>query len=179
MSIAIASRYARALADLVAGQGDYRRTLQELEDIAAVYRENRDLREVWESPAVTQEQKVKVLKAIAARLGTSPLTVNFFQVVLAHYRMGMVAEISEGFRKTVNSRMGVAEVRVTSAASIGLAQQEALRLSFAQITGKQVEFDFKLDPKLLGGLVIQIDSTVYDGSVRGELERIRQQLTSE
>lgn len=179
MSIAIASRYVRALADLVADQGDYRRTLQELEDFVAIYKECRDWREVSESPAVTLEQKTKVLKAIGARLGTSALTVNFLRVVLAHYRMGMIAEIHQVFRKTVNSRMGVAEVRVTSATRIGPAQEQALRTSFSRLTGKQVEFNLQLDPDLLGGLVVQIDSTVYDGSVRGELKRIRQQLASE
>ncbi len=178
MSIAIANRYVRALADLVAGQGDYRRTLQELGDFVAVYKDSSELREVFSSPAITVEQKTNVLKAITGRLGTSFLTVNFLRVVLAHYRMGIIGEIWQVFRKTVSSRMGVADVKVTTAASIEPAQELALRASFSRITGRQVEFEYHLDPDLLGGAIVQIDSTVYDGSVRGELERIRRQLIS-
>jgi F-type H+-transporting ATPase subunit delta len=178
MAIAVANRYARALADVVASQnGDYRRVLRELEDFAAAGRESAELREVFDTPALPLAEKLKVLEAIASRLGASPVAVNFLRVLVTHYRTRLLEEICLAFRKISNERMGVVEVKIVSAGGLTEAAQRALRSRFAELTGKQVEFDVRLDRELLGGIVAQIGSRVYDGSVRGQLDHIRQLLT--
>ncbi len=179
MSMAIANRYARALADVVGRTGDYRRALRELEDFDAVYRESAELREVLETPAVPLPQKIKVLEAILGRLGISSAISNFFRVLVAHYRMRLLGEICRAFLKTVNDRLGVLWVKIFAASDISEAEQQALRARFAELTRKQVELEFHLDPELLGGILAQVESTVYDGSIRGNLQRIRQQLTAQ
>jgi len=177
MAIAVANRYARALADVIQSQqGDYRQVLGELEDFARAYRQSLELREVFDTPALPLEEKLKVLEAIATRLTISPVTLNFLRVLATHYRMAMLPEMCRAFHRISNERLGVVEVRITSAGELMEAEQQALRARFAELTGKAVEFDFHLDQALVGGLVAQIGSTVYDGSVRGQLERIRQQL---
>lgn len=179
MAIAVANRYARALADVIASQqGDYRQALRQLEDFAAVYRQSLELREVFDTPALPLEEKLRVLEAIVARLAVSPVTLNFLRVLATHYRMAMLPEMCQAFHRMANERMGVVEVKITSAGELREAERQALRTRFAELTGKVVEFDFHLDEALVGGLVAQIGSTVYDGSVRGQLDRIRQQLTS-
>lgn len=178
MAIAVANRYARALADAVGPTGDYRAVLQELEDFAATCGESADLCGVFETPAVPLPEKMKVLEAILARLATSPLTSNFLRVLLAHYRMGLIEEIVEAFLKIAHDRMGVVQVKIFSAADLSEAERQALRARFAELTRKQVELEFRLEGKLLGGILAQIASTVYDGSVRGHLERIRQRLVA-
>jgi F-type H+-transporting ATPase subunit delta len=176
MAIAVANRYARALEDVLGPRGDYRRVLSELEDFAATYRQSAELRNVFESPAVPLADKIKVLAAIVGRMGTAAVTSNFLRVLVAHYRMSLIEQVGQAFRKIAHDRLGVTEVRIESAATLSDAERDSLRGRFAEITGRQVELEFHLNPELQGGVLAQIQSTVYDGSVRGSLERIRQQL---
>ena len=176
MPMVIANRYARALADVVAASGDYRKVLAELEDFERAYRENRELREVFVSPAVALPQKLKVLEAIGQRLGESPVTLNFLRVLLANYRMPLLEEAVQAYRKIANDRDGIVQVTITSASELSEAERESVAARFRQLTGKQVELDFRIDNGLVGGMMAQIASTVYDGSVRGSLARMREQL---
>ena len=176
MPMVIANRYARALADVVAASGDYRKVLKELEDFLGVYRDNPELKEVLASPAVAIAQKMKVLEAIGQRLGASPVTVNFLRVLLANYRMPLLEETVQAYRKIANDRMGIVQVTISSASDLSPAERESVAARFQGLTGKQVELEFRTDRELLGGILAQIGSTVYDGSVRGNLARIREEL---
>ena len=178
MPMVVANRYARALADVVTPSGDYRKVLQELQDFASAYRESLELQEVFASPIVALPQKMKVLEAIGARLGDSPLTLIFLRVLLANYRMPLLEEVVQAFRRIANDRMGVVQVIISSASDLSEAEREALASRFRELTRKQVELEFRIDSELLGGILAQIGSTVYDGSVRGNLARIREQLTA-
>ncbi len=172
----VANRYARALADVVARTGNYGEVLRELEDFAASTSASGELREVFETPAILLPDKTKVLEAILKLLGASVVTTNFLRVLLAHYRMGLLSTVIEAFRKISNARQGIVEVKVLSAADLTPPEREALRARLAELTERRVELEFHLDPKLLGGILAQIESTIYDGSVRGQLDRIREQL---
>jgi len=176
MSVAVANRYARALADVVGPAGDYRRTLGELEAFAGLYRESAELREAFGSPAVSLPIKTNVLLRLTAELETSLITRNFLRVLLAHYRMGLIEQVCRSFRKITNELLGIAEVSVTSATPLDGDEEAAVRQRFQALTGKLVELRFQVDPDLLGGVVAQVASTVYDGSVRGELDRMREKL---
>jgi F-type H+-transporting ATPase subunit delta len=166
------------LADVVGRTDDYRRAQEELRAFAAVYRESADLREVLKTPAVSVADKTRVLEAILARLGTSRLLANFFRLLLANYRLRLLDDIIEAYGKIVTERMGIARVQVSSATELSAAERETLATRFAAVTQKRVETEFEVDPKLLGGVTAQIGSTVYDGSVRGHLQRIRERLTA-
>ncbi len=179
MPIIVANRYAHALADVVAPKGNFRQVLNELQDFGALYEQSHELREVFETPAVTMAQKLRVLEAVAARLGSSPVTLNFLRVVTSHYRMPVFGEILQAFRNVAYARLGIVQVKVSSAAALSSDEQELLRKRFSEVTGKQPELEFHLDPGLIGGLVAQIGSTVFDGSIRGQLSRIREQLTEQ
>ncbi len=174
--MAVANRYARAFADVVARTGDYRAALRELEDFSAACRESAELREVFETPALPLADKTKVLETILARLSASPLASNFLRVLLAHYRMGLLEGVVQAFRGIANARMGIVEVKIFSAADLSEVEREALRARFRELTRQQVELEFHLDRELLGGIRAQINSTVYDGTVRGHLESIREQF---
>ncbi len=176
MPIAVANRYAHALADVAGWKGDYRTTLKELEDYAAVYQQSSELREVFETLAIPLAEKAKVLEAILARLAVSPTTSNFLRVLLSNYRMALVAEVTQSFRKIVNGRLGIVEVKIFSAQSLSEREQQDLRRRFAELTRRQVELKFHIDQNLLGGVLAQIGSTEYDGSVRGQLAEMGEQL---
>ena len=93
--------------------------------------------------------------------------------------MGLLREICQTFRRIANERLGVVEVKIISAGDLSDAERQALRARFSELTGKQVEFDFRRDQELVGGILAQIGSVIYDGSVRGQLERIRRGLTQQ
>jgi F-type H+-transporting ATPase subunit delta len=176
MPTVVANRYARALADVVASKGNYRQVLEELEDFDAAYRESPELRTLCETPALTLAQKMGVLESVAQRLGASPVTLNFLRVLLSHYRMPLLGEITEAFRNIANARLGIVQVKISSAAGLTDEEKELLRARFGELMRQQPELEFHLDPDLIGGIVAQIGSTVYDGSIRGSLDRIREQL---
>ena len=176
MPMVVANRYARALADVVATSGDYRRVLQELQDFVSAYRDNLELQQVFASPAVALPQKMKVLEAIGQKLGQSTVTLNFLRVLLANYRMPLLEEAVQAYRKIANERLGIVQVTLSSASDLADTERESVAARFKELTGKQVEIEFRIDSELLGGIVAQIGSTVYDGSVRGNLARIREQL---
>jgi F-type H+-transporting ATPase subunit delta len=178
MSMAIANRYARALADVLGSAEGYRTALRELEDFAGVWRESEDLREVLVTPSLDSEQKKRVLDAILKRLGTSVTTANFLRVLMVNYRIDILEEVLEAFQKVVNERLGVVEVEVLYAQDLSAVEQEELRARFSELTGSKVEMKFQQDAKLLGGVQARIGSTVYDGSVQGYLERLRKQLNA-
>ncbi len=176
MSLAIANRYARALADVVAATGNYGRILQELEDFRGVYEESRELRELCTTPAIPLPEKLKVMATIVARLNLSPVTGNFLRVLLTNYRMPLLQEVVGAFRKVAYDRMGIVEVKVYAAAELSDADRERLRGRFRDMTRKDVELEFHVERELVAGIRAQIGSPVYDGSVRGRLERIREGL---
>ena len=176
MASVVANRYARALADVVARSGEYRKALEELEEFAAVLRESAELREICETPAVPMTQKIKVLDTILTRLGVSNVTRDFLRVLLSHYRMSLLEEVIPAFRKISYDRLGVVRVKVFSAAELSEADRKTLGDRFGELTKKQAEMEFLLDGNLIGGIVAQIGSTVYDGSIRGRLERFREEL---
>jgi len=179
VAIAVANRYARALADVVASTGDYREVLHELENFLAVYRASPELRDVFDTPAVPLEEKTKVLEAILTRLGTPKVAGNFLRVILSNYRMRQLEEIVQAFLKIANQRLGVVQVKVFSAEALPETERRAVGTRFEEVTGKRVEVEFHQEAELLGGILAQIESTVYDGSVRGHLQRIRQRLMGE
>jgi F-type H+-transporting ATPase subunit delta len=172
----VANRYARALADVVAASGGYRKVLEELQEFARAYCESPELKQVFASPAVALPQKMRVLEAIGQRLGGSPVTLNFLRVLLANYRMPLLEEAVQAYRKIANDRLGVVQVTISSASELSQGERESVATRFRELTGKQVELEFQTDGELLGGILAQIGSTVYDGSVRGNLARIREQL---
>lgn len=176
MTTVVANRYARALADALGPAGDYRKILSELESFGAAYRESLELREVCDTPAIGMPKKLDVVKAIASKMGITQITRNFLLVLMSHYRLPLIAEIIEAFRNVAYARLGVVRVSISSATDLSAEERRLLQSRFSELTQKQSELEFHLDGNLIGGVVAQIGSTVYDGSIRGSLERIREQL---
>jgi len=177
MPTVVAHRYARALADVLAPTGNYRQVLGELEDFSAAYHQSAELREVCETPAVPMAKKLGVLQALAGSLGSSHITANFLRVLMSHYRFPILGEILLAFRNLAYARLGIVQVKITSAEALNRQERELLQARFNELTRKQSELEFHRDGNLIGGLVAQIGSTVYDGSIRGHLDRIRERLT--
>ena len=176
---AVASRYARALVEVILEQKiDAEEARQQLRSIVKAVHESDDLRRVWDSPAISPEQKRAVLDAIAKQMGTAKPIRNFIAVLIDHRRVQFLARIVEQLKKELDARMGFAEAHITSARELGDAEKRSLEAQIEKATGKKVRAHFRLDASLLGGAVVRVGSTIYDGSVKGQLEKIREAINS-
>jgi F-type H+-transporting ATPase subunit delta len=174
--IAIARRYAEALADVATARNQVEQIDNEVRVFAEMMKSSRELHDMFASPTVSQTDKLKVLEALIARTRTGQMTANLLRTMLSHYRLHHMAEVYEQFRREMNERNGLIIAEVTTATEVGAAEQARLGRTLEQMTGKQVEFKFKTDPSLIGGVVTRIGSVVYDGSVRTQLQGIKERL---
>jgi len=173
----VVGTYARAFADVVVGsKADPARMLQELHSIEALLAENEQLRRVMENPSIPGEQKRAVLDAVIQRTGGSRPVRNFIAVLTDHRRLPLFAEIVQQVERELNDRLGFAEAQITSARALTDPEKKLLEAEIATLTGKHVRARYQQDVSLLGGAVVQVGSTIYDGSVNGQLQRIREQL---
>ena len=175
-----AMRYARAFADVVIDlKLDSHEVGQELRSLVEIVRSSGDLRNVWESPAVQHPEKLKLLDAIAERAKFRTPVRNFMAVLIEHGRVPALPVIVRQFELELNHRLGLVEADVTSARDLSAQEKTALEGQISRLTGRKVVARYGLDKDLLGGAVVRIGSMIYDGSVRGQLHRIKQQLSAE
>lgn len=172
-----ASRYARAFADVVeSAKLDSADVDRQLEDFAATWNGSSELREVLNNPAVSSEYKVSILDKINTRMGCVPLVRNFLAVLINHNRLDAFDEVLAEFRREMHLRMGISEAHVITARKLDDAERRELEEQVAKLAGTRVSAKFEEDSSILGGAVVRIGSTVYDGSVRGTLSKLREQL---
>jgi F-type H+-transporting ATPase subunit delta len=172
-------RYARALADAVFDlRMDVLASVRDLNAIVAMAAESEDLRRVWENPSITVEQKRGVLDALVAQAGTSKIVRNFIAVLIDHQRIRNLPQIARQFELELNSRMGFADAEISSVHELGAQDRQLIEQQAERVAGKKVRARYKTNQGLLGGVLIRIGSTVYDGSLRGQLAKIREQLSA-
>jgi F-type H+-transporting ATPase subunit delta len=175
----VASSYTRAFADVVmSAKLDADRAIGELRTLETLLSESAELRRVWENPAIPADEKRGILDVIAKRDGISKQVRNLVAVLIDHRRVQFLGRIVQQLEKELDSRLGFAEAQVTSARDLGAAEKRALESQVAKLTGKKVRARYGNDASLLGGAVVRIGSTIYDGSVLGQLQRIREALSS-
>jgi F-type H+-transporting ATPase subunit delta len=176
----VASTYARAFADVVLiAKLDAQRATGELRRIAGLLAESSDLRRVWENPAIPAEQKRRLLDAIAKRDGIEKPVRNLIAVLIDHRRVQYLGAVIQQLEKELDARLGFAEAEITSTRELGDAEKRGLETQVAKLTGKKVRAKFGQDSSLLGGVVVRIGSTIYDGSVKGQLEKIREAIAGD
>lgn len=172
-------QYANALADIALAQGAAEPALKQLADFGAAYAESAELRNFLASPAVSREAKHGVIEKLIARLGASKILRNFLFVIADHQRTHILPEIITAFQEVVRQRQGVAEAEISSAVELSAAQKAEFARALERITGKRVEAQYSLEPALLGGAVVRVGDTIYDGSLRNRLNALRTRLAAE
>jgi F-type H+-transporting ATPase subunit delta len=175
-----ASRYARAFADVVeSAKLDPASVDQQLEDFSGTWNGSAELREVLNNPAVSSEDKVAVLDKINGRMGCVPIVRNFLAVLINHGRLEAFDEVLTQYRREMHQRLGISEAHVTTARKLDDAERHELEEQVAKLAGARISARFEEDSSILGGAVVRIGSTVYDGSVRGNLSKLKAQLIAE
>jgi F-type H+-transporting ATPase subunit delta len=181
MQEALAIRYARALVDTVMAPKstlDPKQALAELRSFNEIVRSSPELRNVLSSPAVSNSKKRAVVGRFADSLPLAKLIRNFLFVIIDRRRTDTLGQIAEAFETALDERLGIVRADVKSASPLSDRQQSELQQELSRVSGKQVRCDFSIDPALIGGVVARIGSTVYDGSVRSQLESLRERLVA-
>ena len=174
-----APRYAHAFAQVAEAAGlDAAVAQQQLRDFAEMLAESDELRELLMNPSIEIAQKLKVVDAIAARVKMAPQVRNFLAVILEHDRLGELNEIQVDYAELVDEDSGTAEATITTARPLNADDRAQLEEQVTKLAGAKVHASYAEDASLLGGAVVQIGSTVYDGSVRAQLQQLKQRLVN-
>jgi len=174
---AILGRYSRSLAEIAFEENLEQAVSEDLKTFSEIFHAVPDLLDVFHAPAIPRETKEKLLAELTAKYPVSPITSNFLRILLQHNRIRYFQQIADGYARSVNERKGIVSARVTAAVPISSGNLKALEAKLAGITGKFVSVESRTDANLLGGVVVQIGSTVFDGSIRTQLAEMRRRLT--
>lgn len=170
-------RYARAFQQVAAAQNlNVDAVRSQLADFAGTFDDSRELREFLLNPSLPQADKLKVLDAVSARIGMDKPVRNFIAVLMDHERLHFLREITEEYGSLADEANGIHEVEITSAKTLSDDERNMLQWKAGELAGTNVRVQWTEDAALLGGAIIRLGSTVYDGSVRGQLQQLKQHL---
>ena len=172
----IARRYASALADVVLARNEAKEVQLELQAWSELIQGNANLQEVLRNPTIPLDQKRAVLNQLIERANPKTTTANFLKVLLQNQRLTELPEIDRKFAEILDERAGMVAATITSARPVPEEIQHRLQEKLTSVTQKKVRLNFEQDPDLIGGLVTRIGSTIYDGSVRSQLEQIKERM---
>ncbi len=170
-------RYARAFQQVAAAQHlDVNATRSQLADFAQTFENSRELREFLLNPSLPQADKLKVLDAVSTRVGLDRSVRNFLAVLMDHERLASLREIADEYGTLADEADGIHEVEIVSAKPLSEDERNLLQWKAGELAGSDVRVQWSEDAALLGGAVIRLGSRVYDGSVRGQLQQMKQHL---
>jgi F-type H+-transporting ATPase subunit delta len=175
-ALAVARRYAEALADVAIANSQAEVVAQELGELSVLFKAGSELNALFANPVISQADKRRVLDVIIERTRPTRTTVNLLKLLLHHYRLHNLDVLKEQYREELNKREGIVRAEVTTAGPIDAAEQQKLKQQLQNLTGKSIQLEFKTDPALIGGAVTRVGSVVYDGSIRTQLDTIKNRL---
>jgi F-type H+-transporting ATPase subunit delta len=177
----VATRYAKALADVTTTATGLppEAALAQLRTFESALNASRELLNALTTPAVPVARKRAVVARLASALELSPIARNFLLVLIDHRRIALLSAILQRFDLIVDERLGFARAEVSSPRELTEVQRGAINAQLERITGKRIRTRFAVDQALIGGVVARIGSTVYDGSVRGQLQTLGRRLSTE
>jgi F-type H+-transporting ATPase subunit delta len=175
-STKVARAYAEALADAAAAKSSLPQAASEVATFAGLLAGNAELHNVFASPAIAPDDKMKVLEALVARSGPNPLVANFLRVLLRNNRLHHLDAVQKALADELDRRQGVVTAEVTTAAPVTDAERAMLEARLVALTGSKVRLTYSTDPALIGGVVTRIGSVIYDGSIRTKLDAIKRRM---
>jgi F-type H+-transporting ATPase subunit delta len=176
---AFVSRYASAFLDVVtAARLDTVAIDHQFTDFLATWNGSPELREFFVNPAIPSTEKVGFLDKLNVKLELRKELRNLIAVLIDNDRIGQVDEVARAYRTLLQQQLGIQQAEIVTARELNKKERDELVAQIGKLAGSRVEASFKLDASILGGTVVRIGSTVYDGSVRGRLQRLKETLVS-
>lgn len=177
MSVA-ANRYAKALLDVLypasAALG-----LEQLEKFSTLLASEAQMRQLLENPTISAERRKTFFDKIADSLELQNIVRNFLNLLIERNRLDLLEQIVSAYQNALDEKLGLVRAHVTSASPLDATQQRDLAAKLESVTGKQVRVELSVDPALIGGVIAQVGSTIYDGSIRQQLKAFKQRLTGD
>lgn len=174
----IARRYASALADIAVERKEEARVQQEIDMWAGVIEEFPQLREVFGNPTIPYDQKRKVLEDLINKTRISETSASFLRVLLRNQRLGQLKQVAERLGLILDERAGVIGAKVITVRPVPEEIKTLLSETLTATVGRRVRLSFATDESIIGGVVTQIGSTIFDGSVQGQLERLANDMVN-
>ena len=172
----VSRRYAKALSEVAAERGVLESVGRDLDTIAGLFKQNREATSFFANPGIPLADKRRVLQSLAERAGIQPLSANFLGLILEKKRLPHLPEIVLAYEELTDERLNRARATVTSATPLPAPTLEGLRARLGMAIGKEIYLEARVDSEIMGGVVAQVGSTIYDGSLRTQLRRMREQL---
>lgn len=176
---ALAQRYAAALAFVALDRHAAPQVKDEIAAFAGLLDESKDLRQLLANPAVPRAGKHAVIERLVERLGASRTTRNFLLLLVDHRRAALLPEIERAYESLLDAGLGVTRAEISTGEELLQRDRAALIQSLERLTGDKVEAKYLVDPAMVGGVRVRIGSTIYDGSVRAQLDRLRARMAAE
>ena len=174
----IAKRYAKALVELSEEKKIVDKTKADLASFIAAVDALPAMQKLFSSPVFTPENKIAVIKDLSGKLGLQPTTLRFVEHLAETGRIRYAKDVYEAFLALLAERLNRATVQLTTAAAINAADLADIKKKLEALTGKQVDIDSQVDASLLGGAKAQIGSVIYDGTIKNQLNKMRDQLAA-
>lgn len=171
-----ATRYAKALLEVAIQESDPSVVEQDLASVARAMAESAELRRALTSPGIPQQVRGNVLSALTSSMGVQAPVAKLLKMLADRKRLDLVPTMTEVYGERLLAHRNVVRATVTSAAPLAADQKQRLEASLGSMTGQEVQLETAVDPALIGGVVTRIGSTVYDGSIRTQLQKMKQQL---
>jgi F-type H+-transporting ATPase subunit delta len=174
---AFVARYAQAFLEVVtAAKLDAKAIDGQFADFLGTWNGSPEMREFFVNPAVSALHKVQFLDTLNSKLGMRKELRNLLAVLIDNDRIGHVDEVAAAYRKLLQEQLGIRQAEIVTARKLTDVERLQLMADVSKLAGAEIDASFKQDPAILGGTIVRIGSTVYDGSVRGRLDRLREAL---
>lgn len=174
MSVA-ANRYAKALLDVLY-PASAELGLEQLVKFSSLLSSQVQMRQLFENPTIAADRRKEVFRGIADSLSYEIHVRNFLNLLIERNRLDLLADIVSAYQKLLDEKLGIVRAQVTSAGPLDATQQQDIASRLEQVTGKHVRVELSVDPALIGGVVARVGSTIYDGSIRQQLQVFKQRL---
>jgi F-type H+-transporting ATPase subunit delta len=169
----VAGRYANALFELAREDGQIDKVEQQLVGFQTALSESADLTRMTKSPVFTQEQQARAVRVIADTAGITGISRNFLELLAARRRLMFVSDMIRAYRSLAAQHRGEIEAEVTVAAAMGEEQHAAVAEAVKAFAGQDVKINLRIDPSILGGIIVRIGSRMIDNSLRSKLNRLK------
>jgi F-type H+-transporting ATPase subunit delta len=171
----VAIRYAKALMDVLYPE-KAEAGAEQLRSFAALLAEQSDAKKIFENPAISAHNRKGLLREISEALEFDRHVASFADILIERNRLGLLDEIIRVYQRLLDERFGLVRAVITTAQPLDAVQRAELAAKLESMTGKQVRMEMEVDPSLIGGVVARLGSTIYDGSVRQQLQTFKRRL---
>lgn len=171
----LAGRYAEALIDISLEEKTADQTKNELARFADIV-EGSDLKDLFANQSFSLDEKLGILKDITSKLKLSRILVNFLSLLMENKRIDLLKDINGAFQDILDEKMGRVRAEVTLPMKLQKSEVESIRTGLEATTGKKVVVDVLIDPDIIGGVVAKVGSTIYDGSLKAQLNNLKKSI---